>query len=167
MKEFFGTAERQAALLQEIGSWSATRFWGGCGDRARKGVGADCVSFAERVLVNLGAIRPVTWPRYVFSGGGEVALEKMAGTLAKIPNMRRVWEEPRTDSHEGFVVSALVPGDVFLRGFKGDYYHLALFGGGKALWHFWPENGLREASICDRQATRHVKVIYRVYEPAA
>lgn len=157
---FFQGAERQAALRREIGEWRGTRFWGGCGSRAKKGVGADCVSFAEKVLVNVGAIERIEWPRYAVAGGGPDSLKKILEAMGTVRNMGELWLQ-------GLAWPELLPGDVFLRSFKDDYHHLAIFGGGKTLWHFWPKQGLREANICDRQATKHVQAIYRVYDRAA
>lgn len=154
MRPFFQPLYRQVILSDVIQLWHGTRFVRGCG-RARKGVSADCVSFVEAVLVECEAIRPIEWPNYVNHGGGAQMFDLLIQTIEQIPNMRRV--EFHVELPE------LLPGDLFVRSFKGDYHHLAIFGGDKTLWHMRP-NGLSTANIFDRMAVKDLRAIYRVYE---
>lgn len=152
---FFAT--RQQALLAEIAGWEGTRFWPGCGAKAKKGVGADCVSFVERVLVNTGAIQPVDWPRYVAVGGGERSLVLIVRTIDQIPNVRKIWK-PGAEWPE------LLPGDFLLRSYGDDHYHLALYGGDQTLWNMRVRRGVCRANLHDKFALKKVRAIYRVYE---
>lgn len=163
MIPYFGSAERQLELLLEIESWEGTRFWRGAGEQAKKGVGADCVSFAEKVLINVGAIQPIKWPKYVIYGGGDDMADLMTKTLDSIPELVKVWEP-------GTVVDPIaitVVGDVWFRSVdvrdQVDYHHLAIFTGDNTLVQM-RERGLARANVHDRYAIKRLQAIYRAYE---
>ena len=183
-KPFFNSPERIAALIQEIGEWHGTKFWAGAGRKAKKGVGADCVSFVEKVLVNIGAIKPIEWPPYVIMGAGTSMLDLMLSTLETLPEFRRIWTPPQpgaesTDPDLNVAISlahlelttgdGLKPGDVIartieLRGGDFDYHHLAIFIGDNTLMHMRQERGLSEANIYDRHAVKQLRAVYRIYD---
>jgi hypothetical protein len=153
---FFAYPYKHRALREELESWKGTRFWPACGSRAKKGVGADCVSFAERVLVNLGAIQPIKWPPYVIAGGGLKMFDTLVDAIATVPNIQRVWISGE--------LPLLLPGDIFLRSVGDDYHHLAIYAGDKTLWHCRPKRGVCTANVDDTHARKDLKAIYRVYE---
>lgn len=159
---FFRVPERRALLALEISEWNTTRFWRGAAGRARKGVGADCVSFVEKVMVNVGAMKPIVWPHYVTWGGGDAMMELMINALNSVPEFQCVWKP-------GLSMPALLPGDIIVRNYplksgSSDYHHLAIFLGDNTLVHM-RTRGLNEANIKDRYAIRQLQAIYRIYEP--
>lgn len=156
---FFHSTERQKCLLLEISEWKGTRFWAACGERAKKGVGADCVTFVERVLVNLGAIQPVEWPKYVSAGGGAEMRELLIQAIGGVPEIEAIWRP----SDGGQPILEI--GDFILRSIGNDYHHLAIYAGNKTFWHMRDRRGLCTANLYDRHATRDLHRVYRVYEP--
>jgi hypothetical protein len=164
MTPFFLSNDRQAQLFEEIDGWRETRFWRGAGRKAKKGVGADCVSFVEKVLVNLGAIKPIEWPDYVVYGGGEAMLSLLVKHLDSIPEFTKVWKpDDVADPAEITIV-----GDIWLRSVRvaeseTDYHHLSIFVGGNTVVHM-RERGLSRANTRDRFAVKQLQAIYRVYE---
>jgi hypothetical protein len=164
MKAFFESPERQAALLAELESWKGTRFWREAGAKAKKGVGADCVSFVEKVLVAVGAIQPIEWPDYVvFDGGAEMAT-LMEQTLDAIPELVKVWPQGVADP-----IEITIPGDIWfrtveIRGGESDFHHLAIYRGDNTLVQM-RERGVTTANVHDRFAIRKLQAIYRAYEP--
>jgi hypothetical protein len=145
-------------LRLELQGWKGTKFCRGIGARAKRGVASDCVSFVEGVLVNLGAITSIEWPRYVVYGGGPEMFDLLVRTIEAVPNIKPIWKTGP--------LPHLLPGDIFVRSIGGDYHHLALFAGKKALWHMREGRGLRIANLHDPRVTEDLKGIYRVYEPA-
>lgn len=159
---FFRTPIREAHLRREISEWKTTRFWRGAAGRARKGVGADCVSFVEKTMVNMGAMKPIVWPRYITWGAGDVMMELLLKTLDAIPEFRRAWSP-------GQEMPPLMVGDVIVRNVplkdgSNDYHHLAIFLGDNTLVHM-RRRGLNYANIKDRHAIKLLQAIYRIYEP--
>lgn len=163
MTPFFLSNDRQQALFTEIDEWRGTRFWRAAGGRAKKGVGADCVSFVEKVLVNVGAIKPIDWPTYVVHDGGNAMLRLLNEKLDSIPEFTKVWKpEDVTDPAEITIV-----GDIWLRSVEipegeTDYHHLSIFVGGNTVVHM-RERGLSRANTRDRFAVKKLQAIYRVY----
>lgn len=167
-KPWFNSPERIEALHNEIGQWHGTKFWAGAGRKAKKGVGADCVSFVEKVLVNTGAIKPIEWPPYTVMGAGSSMLDLTMATMAKLPEFRLIWTPPAVETSDLSKVD-LMPGDVILRtveikGGEFDYHHLAIFVGDNTLMHMRQERGLSEANIHDRHAVKQLRAVYRVYD---
>lgn len=161
---FFGTEERQRALLAELESWKGTRFWPRAGGRAKKGVGADCVSFVQNVLVNTGAIQAIGWPKYVISNGGWEMFDLLTETLAAIPTMEIVWRSFPDGEHNA-ARPELIPGDVFLVSQGANRHHLGIFGGDQTLWHCtWELRGVGTGNIHDPLVKDHTKAIYRVMD---
>jgi len=164
---FFGGAERREALIAELRSWTGTRFRRESGGRAKKGVYADCVSFVEAVLVNLGAIHPVAWPPYLNCGGGAAMRELLLKTMDDIPEMGRIWwRECGTPYRELAAQNKLIPGDVFFRSIGDDCHHLGIYGGDLTLWNCRARQGVGTASVMDTYGLQDLQVIYRVFEKA-
>lgn len=160
---YFLDPDRQAKLLAELDGWTGTRFWRGAGPKAKKGVGADCVSFVEKVLVNVGAIQPIKWPSYVVYGGGDEMAALMSKTMDAIPELVKVWE-PGTVVDPAAIT---IVGDLWFRSVdvrdETDYHHLAIYLGDNTLIQM-RERGIARANIQDRYAIRRLQAIYRVYE---
>lgn len=162
---FFSTQERQQALLAELRSWSGTRFRRESGARAKKGIYADCVSFVESVLFNVGSISRVQWPDYVNCGGGVAMRELMLKTIEGIPEMGRVWWKECALPYKEFVEQKkLLPGDVFFRSVGDDCHHLGIYGGDLTLWNCRAKAGVSTASALDTFGLQDLQVIYRVFE---
>jgi hypothetical protein len=158
---YFARAENSLALSAELLSWKDTRFWPRSGGRARKGVGADCVSFVEAVLVNVGAITPVKWPVYVIRGGGIDMRNLAINVLDSISEMGKIWWlETQTDWQK----VSLLAGDVLVRSVKNDSHHMAIYAGDKTLWHAQPAFGVTTGSVGDTFAIQDMQAIYRVYD---
>lgn len=165
---FFRLAARREALLSEVNEWKGTPFRRDSAGDARKGVGADCVSFVEKSLVSVGAIQPITWPKYVCFGGGDAMLVLLLYTLRAIPGFKEIWK-----SEPGGPYPELLVGDIFVRSIVNprtaiiDYHHLALFIGNNTLVHMRQRKGLSRANIYDARALKKLQAIFRVYEPEA
>jgi hypothetical protein len=157
MSPFFGSHERRAALLANLKAWKGTPFWGGCGHKAKCGIGADCVSFVESVLVELTAIEPILWPKYVVQGGGLTMFELIVESIEKIPNVRPIWMP-------GQELPIMLEGDFFLRSLGVDFHHMGIFAGSNTVWHSRPGKGVCTANWHDRFALKDLKRIYRTYE---
>lgn len=151
---------REQLLLAELREWKGTRFWARAGARAEKGIGADCVSFVERVLVNTGAIQPIRWPEYVISGGGERMRELVFQVMNVIPEMQTVWKS----EGEFELRSRVMPGDILFRSIRNDHHHLAIYAGNNTLWHCVRRGGVGTANLHDAFAIQDLQAIYRVYE---
>lgn len=166
MKPYYFDEDRIAALLDEIDGWRGTRYWRQAGAQAAKGVGADCVSFVEKVLVNTGAIKAINWPPYVVFGGGQAMLDLIIKSMDAIPELVKVWKaEDVADPRE-----ITIPGDIWVRtvnidfgGEQTDYHHLSIYVGDNTLIHM-RERGLVRGNIHDRFALRKLQAIYRAYE---
>ncbi len=157
MIPYFASDSRQFCLTIEVEQWRGTLFMRSSGGRARKGVASDCVAFVERVLVNVGAIKPIKWPRYVTFGGGETMGALLRSTIEAIPNVRTVWEvgQPQIE---------MMPGDILYRSVESDYHHLAIFLGDNAIAHMLAKRGMAFGNIQDPIINKNLKAIYRVYE---
>jgi hypothetical protein len=151
---FFGTEARRLALVAELESWAGTRFWRGTRGRAVKGVRADCVSFCEAVMVNLGAMKRLRWPAYV-TNGGETMRQLLARTLSEIPKLVQVWE-PGSSADKIFW-----PGDL-LAGSAGDgRHHMGIYAGGNVIWHCTMQHGVCKGTLQDPALEQHLIGIYR------
>ena len=151
-RPFFGWPTRQRALLLELETWKGTRFFRRSAP-AVKGVRADCVSFVEAVLVNLGAISPIAWPDYVTHYGGEAMLELMIKTLDAIPELKAATPDK------------LLPGDLLACSAGKNLHHLALFSGGNVIWHAWEQGGgVCTANSHDPLFRKNLVAVYRAYE---
>lgn len=158
---YFAETSRREDLRKELLRWQGTRFWPKSGGRARAQVGADCVSFVEAVLVNVGAITPVKWPRYVVTNGGPEMRDVMLQVLDSIPEMGRIWwKETATDWRQ----VELMPGDVLVRSIKDNAHHMAIYYGDKTLWHSLARYGVCQASVADAFGIQDMQVIYRAYD---
>lgn len=152
-RHFFSTRPRVAALIRELESWRGTRFFRRAAP-AIKGVRADCVSFAEAVMVNLGAIKPIDWPAYVTHYGGEPMLALLLKTLDAIPQLKQL--APST---------LAIPGDLLACSAGKNLHHLAIYAGMNTLWHAMEkEGGISTANIHDPLFRKHLVAIYRAYE---
>lgn len=164
---FFRLAPRREALIAEVNQWKGTPFRREAAGDARKGVGADCVSFVEQALVNVGAIRPINWPRYVCFGGGDAMLLLLLTTMRSLPGFVEIWK-----AQPGGPYPPLMAGDIFVRSIEHpktklvDYHHLALFMGDNTLIHMRQRKGLSKANIFDARALKKLQSIFRVHEPA-
>jgi cell wall-associated NlpC family hydrolase len=120
---YFDNPDHVLALQVELVRWIGTPFLEGAGRRAKEGVCADCVSFCEAVLVNLGAINPIEWPRYVM-GGGKAMLTLLLSRIKQIPELEQV----STDA-------VLLPGDLMVYSGATGIHHVAIYAGSQTLWH--------------------------------
>ncbi len=158
---FFAAPETQEALRSELRSWQGTRFWSKSAGKAKKGVGADCVSFVEAVLVNMGAIKPIEWPQYLIRGGGPAMRDLMLQVLDDIPEIGRIWW-PETGVNWQTV--ELLPGDVLVRSVRDDAHHMAIYQGDKTVWHALARYGVCTNSVSDTYAIQDMQAIYRVFK---
>lgn len=157
---FFRNPHHVQALLEEIESWHGTRFWAQAGARAKKGIGADCVSWAEKVMVNIHALKPIEWPEYVVTGGGEIMLGLLLNSMDQVPELGRVYTFG--DSQ----YPPLIVGDIFVRSVEAredEHHHVAIYEGHNTLRHM-RRRGLSRANIFDTYSLRKVQAIFRVYE---
>lgn len=160
MTSYFDNDDNFRRLLEELESWRGTPFVSGAG---LKGHGADCVRFVEGVLVNIGAIDPVPFPRYTVRGGGERMLDIFLGVMDAIPRMACIWkmsifaasnEEPKMDKPE------VRRGDVFLISTGRALHHLTIVATPPVLWHCLKHVG--EGNIFDSTVEQNLRAIYRV-----
>ena len=152
---YFSSPERQAALLAELKSWLGTRFWERAAGFARKGMTADCVSFAHQVLVNTGAIQPVTFPHYVAQFGGSPMLTKLLQSIDEIPQLERVWSV-------GEPMPSPLAGDLWVGSSGRAMHHVGIYGERHTLWHCSPmANGVAITGTTDPRIQEHLRRIYR------
>lgn len=147
MTSFFDSDENFERLLIELEGWRGTPFLNGMG---RKGIGADCVRFVEAVLVNLGAIDPVTFPPYVCRGGGREMLKIFVGVLDACPKMYRLWN-PRP---------LIIRGDVLLISSGKALHHLGIVAKPPTVWHCL--RSVCEANLRDPKLEHNLYAVYRV-----
>ena len=135
--------------MLELKSWVGTRFV----DRAApaiKGVRCDCVSFVERVLVNLKAIDPIKWPHYVTRNGGEPMKDLLLTTLDQIPKLTRVISGPEAI------------GDLLVYSSGKAMHHLAIFAGDNTIWHALSDaGGVCTGNIKDPVLADRLIAVYR------
>lgn len=149
---FFARPENQAALTKELGTWAGTRFAPGIGGNAQKGVGADCVSFVERVLVNVGAIKAVEWPAYVTKGGGESMLALLLQRVGAVPELVKI---------DDWLSRGLMPGDVLLGSTGRAMHHVSIFAGSNVVWHAIKDHGVCTGNIFDPIIAKHTVAVFR------
>jgi hypothetical protein len=149
---FFASEGNAGALLFELRSWLGTRFFPQAAP-AVKGVRADCVSFVEAALVNVGAIKPIKWPAYVTRTGGDKMRLLLLSTLNSIPELANV----------GTDVSASLFGDILVCSSGKALHHLAINGGANTIWHATEDGGgVCQANLTDPVIANHLIAIYRV-----
>lgn len=161
------------ALTIELESWRGTPFTEMPIHRAQKGLRVNCVTFVEAVFVNLGWMRPIRWPRYVVSGGGEAMLKVLIDTLDGIPELELAWERsgdpldlrlyeciaPRISPASA---TCFLPGDILLISSGRALHHLAIFAGDNTLWHATRlQGGVGTVSLAEPQVQKHLQRVYR------
>jgi hypothetical protein len=156
VKPFFEAECRQIELRNELALWKGTRFWRHAAGQAKRGVGADCVSFVAGVMINVRAMGPIDWPTYVTFGGGHEMLERLVDTLGCIPGLWPVWERIG-DKPE------LMAGDILLRSIGNDFHHLAVYAGDNTVWHIL-RHGVCTANAQDPFINNHLHSIWRFLE---
>lgn len=147
---FFESPSRQAALFAELKTWQGTRYFHRAAP-AIKGVRADCVSFVERVMVNLGAFKPIHWPSYVTQYGGEPMLDLLLKTLGTIPELERLDKS-----------AELKPGDLVVCSSGKAMHHLAIYAGLNTLWHSLEKQGVCQGNVRDPLFANHHVATFRV-----
>ena len=151
MKAFFQDPAKAAELRRELESWRGTPFQRRAAGHARRGASCDCVSFISAVLVNLGAIQPIAWPRYVVRGGGPGMLKLLISTIAAIPSMR-------------LAPPPIQPGDLLICSSGAALHHMAIYAGGQDVWHAVEDYGVTMANVNDSMFARHLVAAFRVYD---
>lgn len=152
---FFAVPDNAIRLVEELVSWRGTRFFPQSAP-AVKGVRADCVSFVEAVLVNVGAIPPIKWPEYVTRSGGEPMRDLLLKTMDGIPNL--VCIASAKNPHVPIMF-----GDVIVVSSGKALHHLAIYGGGNTIWHATGDGGgVCTGNIEDPSITKHMIAVYRV-----
>lgn len=162
LKPWFRTPARRDALLAELDGWAGTKFFPGTG-RATKGVVADCVSFARGVYCNLGAMEHVDFPEgYKAFHGGIPMLRVLVDTIDSIPNLLCVW-------NSGVEVDPpdLAPGDLLVGSSGRAHHHVAIYAGGRVLWHCIQHVGVTQGNSRDPMFAKHLIRVYRFMEAIA
>lgn len=155
MRPYFEDPFNLGRLEIEASRWIGTPFLSGVGANAKPGAGADCVSFVERVLVNIGAIEPVIWPRYVTHGGGWEMFSRLLESLESVKALRCVWCKGSAEAPEP------LPGDVLVGTTGRALHHLAICMEGRKLVHCLETGGVQEGSLGDAVVQRTLCAIYR------
>lgn len=155
MKPYFEDPFNQGRLEIEARRWKGTPFLSGVGSHAKPGAGADCVSFVERVLVNVGAIEPIQWPKYATHGGGWDMFSLLLGSLESIQALRCVWVKGSNEPPKP------MPGDVLVGTTGKTLHHLAICMAGGKLVHCLENGGVQEGSLGDAVVKRTLYAIYR------
>lgn len=149
---FFDQSDNVSKLLNELETWRGTPFLKGSRQRAKKGAAANCVSFVEAVLVNVGAIKPILWPPYVVVGGGEDMKELMLQTLRDIPEMEEL-PAPLADE--------MKPGDLIVSSGK-EGNHLCILTVPPTVWHCITQYNVTEGNMFDPLIWDNRIAIFRV-----
>lgn len=155
-KNYFDDELKFATLKKVIESWKGTKYshTGIC----RKGVGTDCVRFVEAVLVETGAIQPITWPKYVTRNGGPAMLDLLLETLENVPGLECTWEagdDGIPEPHRGALL-------VISTGRA--HHHTSIVGNPPQVWHCL--ESVAEANYFDSSIRHNLYAIYeaRSYE---
>jgi cell wall-associated NlpC family hydrolase len=164
MKWFFEQPGNVERLLEELKTWRGTPFIEYCGKR---GVGADCVRFVESVLVNLGAIPQVRWPRYVCRSGGPEMLQVFVDHMNAVPGLIPVWDSGgltmlRFRHLDDSERASIMIGDLLLCSNGKTGHHMAIMARPPTLWHSLIRRGVVEGNIADPIIDKHVFAIYRL-----
>jgi cell wall-associated NlpC family hydrolase len=155
---FFNTPDSKARLTAAVAQWKGTPFREGIGQKARPGIGADCASFADRIMANLGAITPAKWPeRYATYGGGRQMLGSILEVLNVIPELKIIW---RKGDHPK-VENQVKVGDVILCSTGYSLHHLAIYMGGNVIVHCLMRGGVQEGNLFDPIVYRNILTVYR------
>jgi cell wall-associated NlpC family hydrolase len=149
---FFDSNEKFAALISELQSWKGTKFVDGM---AAKGVGVDCVRFAERVLFNIGAISPVNFPPYVIRGGGPEMLSRLFDHTRRVPELEELWNR-----QQGPHRPHIRRGDLLICSSGKALHHFVLVAEPPVLWHAL--NSVDEGNLFDPVIADHIVGIFRV-----
>lgn len=148
---FFEQPENAKKFRIELLSWVGTRFFRNAAP-AKKGVRADCVSFVEALLVNVGAIKPIKWPAYVTHSGGEAMLELLLKRLRSMPQFA---ELPLN--------ATMIIGDVLVYSSGRAHHHLAFFYGDNTIWHATEDGGgVCSGNVNDPVLSKRLVAIFRV-----
>lgn len=158
---YFRDKESVARLKAAIAQWIGTPFFEAAGGNARPGIGADCVSFADRVMSGIGATTPARWPkRYATHGGGRDMLSMLVGVIAGIPELEPVWQKG-TDKQP--LEAVIRPGDVVLCSTGFSLHHLAVYAGDNVLVHCLAHSGVAEGNLFDPIIYRNIRTLYRAF----
>lgn len=149
---FFDSDANFAALLTEIQSWQGTKF---VENHAVKGVGVDCVRFAERVLFNIGAISAVNFPPYVIRGGGEQMLSVLFDHTRRVPELEEIWNKQQGPNRPH-----IRRGDLLICSSGKSLHHFVIVAEPPTIWHalFSVDQG----SLFDPVIANHIVGIFRV-----
>jgi len=153
---FFDDEIHFRSLLKVLESWRGTKYshTGVC----RKGIGSDCVRFVESVLVETGAIQPITWPKYVTKNGGPAMLQLLIDVLENIPRVERVW----TAGDDG--IPNPKRGWILVISTGRAHHHLSIVGNPPQVWHCL--DNVAEANYFDSSVRHHLFAIYEVKQHA-
>ena len=151
-KYFFQVDANFVALEREIDHWKGTKF---IANMAMVGVGADCVRFVEAVLVDCGAIDPITWPPYVIEGGGAAMLEVLVRHMGSIPKLDNIWNKSHPKR------PTLERGDVLLVSTGKKLHHLSILTTSPTIWHCLPKSGVCEGNVFDPLIEKYLHAVYR------
>lgn len=158
MTDFFDSDENWQRLVAEVKGWEGTPFFEAAGAWSKKGVAADCVSFVERAMANVGAISPVRWPeRYVTFGGGKEMLDKFLAIMDGIEELESVC----------YPIEDLKRGDLILCSSGLALHHLAIYMGDNVVVHCLNNGrGVQEGNVTDTVIAKNILRVYRARHAA-
>ena len=141
----FESAAARAALLREVAEWQGAMFRP---RECKKGVAADCVRYAEALLVASGAIAPIQWPRYVTHTGGEAMRDLLLNTLLLMPELSSEWLHPWGAD----LIPAPLTGDLMVYTNWKSGHHLAVVTEPPKATHCIAPYGVAECNVHDQRA---------------
>ncbi len=132
---FYSDPANVERLRDVMRSWRGTPFRE---NHCMKGVGVDCVRFAEAVHRETGALPTgVQFPAYKAYGKGTEWLDMLYEELGRVQNLHLVMSEAERSQFKG----QLIPGDVLVFSSGAAFHHLAVFQLWPSCWSAFP-NGL-------------------------
>lgn len=151
VESYFDDPDHFDALVIELKSWQGTPF---VECKAVKGGGADCIQFIERSLFAVGAIGPVTFPKYVTRGGGAEMLRVLIERMSAVPRLQCVWSRPH-----GLPKPEIKRGDVLIISTGTALHHAVIVAEPPVIWHNL--TGVAEGNLFDPIVQKHTFAIYR------
>lgn len=165
---FYSDPEHCLLLSRVIKSWQGTPFRE---NHAKKGVGVDCVRFAEAVHRETGALpEGVEFPEYKAYGKGEQWLEMLYQELSLVP---KLYDLKAAMALEPSLKKLVMPGDVLVFSSGAAFHHLAVMEAWPSCWSAFPtgitmdrfhhakSGGVVESHLTDPMVAKLLQRVYR------
>jgi hypothetical protein len=147
MNWYFDSEDNRARLSEELNAWRGAIFRP---HECKKGVATDCVQFVHAVLVDMGAITRIEWPRYVTVRGGVSMWQLLIEHLDKVPEL--IHQPKEAEPMDGDVVAVSAGENGHHVGIVCDY---------PVIWHCLHGQGVCQGNINDAIGRNLTIEVYR------